>query len=224
MFKYSFLIVIGWVMLLTTTCARIASEYQSYPHTWAMPVSANHHKCRPPTGTFNNYPSKEHFQHRDTVLAPTLERVLTNKEADTPVSHLQLSLTGNQQLTIKTYTIANQLPVFVDQHVITNINNHCKEHRFQLVTEPDHTSFDDHSSEPYGYQNNPYEPSVTAAYLFGTLLMGAPISHWWDYRLMLDEEGALLVRRIRMDSGLLFLLYAQTAMDDDWFRFDAYQP
>ena len=90
----------------------------------------------------------------------------------------------------------------------------CRHGRFSMVSKTTHETFN-------SYKDDQYDPLYTAAYLIGTFGMGAPISHWYEYNLAVNKDNALAVRRLRINSGLLFLIYTRTAMADDWFIFES---
>lgn len=113
---------------------------------------------------------------------------------------------------VRQYGFQADEEVLLDEFSINPDNIDCEDNRFTVYTSTTHENFS-------SYESDSYNPLYTAAYAVGTLGIGGPISKWWKYRFALDSDGSLIVRRIRMESGLLFLIYTRTAMDDDWFLF-----
>lgn len=199
-------------ILIICGCVTVNSEQSNYPNNWPALTTT---RCTLPSGTFTNISSDAHYEYENSYRfpPPTLAQVLINDFSIIDVTHINIGTTTTEQLRIKAFGVRDGEEIYIGEQLYNLNQSQCKNNRWTLVSKTTHEGFK-------GYNQEDYDPLYTATYLLATFGMGAPISKWWDYRIALNKNGALTVRRLNMQSGLLFSIYTRTAMDDDWFLFE----
>ncbi len=193
---------------LLSACVSVDRELKNYSAEWPRLVDTN---CAPPLGTFANLPDEAHYEYEDRRTSMSLEQAFNSFHQS---SHVNIEAIEDGQYKISFLSIVDTEVSLLGDILLTKDDYTCKENRFTLISDTTHETFS-------GYQDPEYNPLYTAAYVIGTFGIAGPLSEWWEYRLTLAEDGSLIIRRLEMDSGLLFLMYARTAMNDDWFRFES---
>lgn len=213
--QINYLLVIG-MLLGAVGCATVDVEEKSYPSSWPDLVDRRASSCAPPSGMFANIASREKLQYENQTHwpSPSLEAIFGATLKIDMATHVRTDEPQPGTMRIRTYGLSEGYEVTLDEQLLDLDKARCVDGRLSIVTD---TIYPGISS----YEEESYNPLVTAAYVVGTLGIGAPISRWWDYRFALGTDGSLIVRRVNIESGLLFLMYIRTAMDDDWFLFEA---
>jgi len=195
------------LILFLNACGTINRELENYPAEWPKLAVTN---CSLPLGVFPNLPDAAAYQYVDERIPMSLEQAFNSFHGS---SHLRIESGDDAQYQISLFAVSDTEDSFRGDFLITSNDYSCKQKRLNLVSETTHETF-------RSYQDPEYSPLYTAAYVVGTFGMGAPISNWWEYRLAMAEDGSLVIRRLHMSSGLLFLIYSRIAMSDDWFIFN----
>jgi hypothetical protein len=129
------------------------------------------------------------------------------------VTHIRITPGHSGSVIISQFGFEDGEEVLREKSSMAMSNDHCRGKPFTLTSDTTHQTFD-------SYEDEDYDPLYTATYAVATLGMGAPISQWWVYQFRPTMAGSLAVRRLRIESGLLFLIYARAVMDNDWFLFE----
>lgn len=196
------------IISLLGACVSVDREMQNYSAAWPMLTDTD---CTPPLGTFANLPNEALYEYEDRRRPMSLEQAFNSFHQS---SHLSLESMSEGQYKISFLSLSDTEASLLGGILLTKDDYTCKDKRFTLLSDTTHETFN-------SYEDPEYSPLYTAAYVIGTFGIAGPISEWWEYRFAQAEDGSLIIRRLEMDSGLLFLMYARTAMNDDWFRFES---
>lgn len=147
----------------------------------------------------------------------SLDQAFTSEQSARPATHVTIQSSTSRQVVIRLLEVVDDQATLIVEQKIEPGRIKCRDGRFTLISKAAYARLS-------SYEDGPYNPLVTAAYAVGTLGVGAPIARWYEYRLGLNQENELVVRRLEIDSGLLFLIYSRAAMADDWFVFAAVDP
>ena len=206
---------IAYLVIFLCGCATISSEESNYPGHWPTLTTAKTDHCNPPLGTFNNISSNAHYEYENSYQfpAPTMAHIFISDFSIIDVTHINIEAVGKKQLRIKAFGISNGMEKLIGEQLFDLDQSYCKNNRWALASKTTHEGFKDYNQEKY-------DPLYTAAYWIGPFGLGAPISKWWEYRFTSSANGGLAVRRLKMESALLFSVYTRIAMNDDWFLFE----
>jgi hypothetical protein len=147
----------------------------------------------------------------------SLDQVFTPNQPAPKATHVAIRNSVDGRVIVQFIALVNEQATAMMALEIEPKRIKCHSGRFTLVSKPLHARIS-------SYEEGPYNPLVTAAYAVATLGVGAPIAKWYEYRFALNRKNELVVRRLQIDSGLLFLIYSRAAMADDWFVFATASP
>ena len=199
-------------------CARVTPERSSYAPDWpALPVDTSM-RCAAPLGRFENASERWRFGKDSSFAAPTLAHVLGVSSQGARVTHIDIEELPGKKLRITAFDIADGAPREVGRKLLDLADSTCRNGRWTIVTTPTHTSW-----EGTGQEN--YDPLFMLTMPIATLgvgLLAMPMSDWWSFSFAVADDGSLALRRQKMESGMVMLLfYSKFSVEDDWFLYQS---
>ena len=202
------------VILCLSGCTSISPESEMYPGAWPELVPIGEARCTLPEGVFENVAALSSYEYADGYHypPPTLAGVFGAALATRDITHVRLEPLPRGGLRVTGFGVESDQELQLAEVVLEKSRLRCHEGRRFIATDATQWGWD-------GLQDG-YDPTLMAAYLAGTFGMMMPMSQWWNFVVATTVDGSLALRRLNMESAVMFMaLYGRSAMDDDWFLY-----